>query len=147
MNNSIYTSSFKDHIKNYVELKQAIGYKFNTEAHHLKRFDNFIGERYPEASFLTKEIVLEWCRKKTYEAQQNQCTRTSLIRQFGIYLDSIGVKAYILPKGYYPVSEQYIPYIYVAEWDRVNTLAFRRTLEYFVTQSYIASHGISARLS
>lgn len=32
MNNPIYTSSFKDHIKSYVELKQAIGYKFNTEA-------------------------------------------------------------------------------------------------------------------
>ncbi len=115
MNNPIYTSSFKDHIQGYVEIKQAIGYKFNTEAHHLKRFDNFILERYPEASFLTKEIVLEWCRKKTYEAQQNQCARASVIRQFGIYLDSIGAKAYILPKGYYPAAGQYTPYIYTTE--------------------------------
>ena len=115
MNNPVYTSFFKNHIKSYVELKQAIGYKFNTEAHHLKRFDKFILERYPEAVLLTKEIVLEWCRKKTYEAQENQCARASLIRQFGKYLDSIGVKAYILPKGYYPTAQQYTPYIYTTE--------------------------------
>lgn len=115
MNNPIYTSSFKDHLKSYVELKQAIGYKFKTEANHLKRFDNFILERYSEAALLTKEIVLEWCRKKTYESQENQCARASLIRQFGTYLDSIGVKAYILPKGYYPAAQQYTPYIYTTE--------------------------------
>jgi integrase/recombinase XerD len=115
MNNPIYTSPFKDHIKSYVELKQAIGYKFKVQAQHLKFFDNFIVEQYPEATLLTKEIVLEWCRKKTYETQKNQCFRASCIRQFGKYLDSIGVKAYILPKGYYPTAKQYTPYIYTTE--------------------------------
>ena len=65
MNNPIYTSSFKDHIQGYVELKQAIGYKFNTEAHHLKRFDNFILERYPEASFLNGVVKKPMKLKKT----------------------------------------------------------------------------------
>ena len=72
-------------------------------------------EKYPNATALTKEIVLDWCSKKTYEAQANQCSRASIIRQFGKYLDSIGVKAYILPKGYYPIEKQYIPYIYTID--------------------------------
>ena len=55
---------------------------------------------------------MEWCRKKTYEVQSNQRLRASRIRRFGEYLDSIGVKAYILPNGYFPVAEQYVPYIY-----------------------------------
>lgn len=112
MTNPIYTGPLKDHLQHYVDLKRAIGYKFNEEASHLKRFDIFILEKYPEVTGLTKEIVLDWCSKKTYEAQANQNHRTSLIRKFGEYLDSIGVKAYILPKKYYPAPNQYTPYIY-----------------------------------
>lgn len=115
MNKIIYKGPFKDHIENYVKLKQAVGYKYDAEASHLKRFDRFTLEKYPEIIVLTKEIVLDWCTKKPYEAQANQLGRASIIRQFGKYLDSIGVKAYIIPKGYYPAEKRYIPYIYTVE--------------------------------
>jgi len=115
MREIIYEGPFKDHIKNHIELKRAVGYKYDTEAGHLKRFDRFTMEKYPYATVLTKEIVLDWCSKKTYEAQANQCSRASVIRQFGKYLDSIGVEAYIIPKGYYPTEEQYTPHIYTAD--------------------------------
>jgi len=115
MNNPIYKGPFKEHIQNHVDLKQAIGYKFHAEADHLRRFDTFTLEKYPKASVLTKEIVLDWCKKIDYEARANQLSRTSIIRQFGKYLDSIGVQAYIIPKGYYPKEKQYIPYIYTVD--------------------------------
>ena len=115
MREIIYEGPFSVHIKNHVELKQAVGYKYETDARHLKRFDKFTLEKYPYATGLTKEIVLDWCSKKTYEAQANQCSRASIIRQFGKYLDSIGVKAYIIPKGYYPTEAQYIPHIYTVD--------------------------------
>ena len=115
MNNITYIGPFKDHIHNYVKLKQAVGYKFETDASHLKRFDRFTLEKYPETTVLTKEIVLDWCSKKTYEAQANQCSRASNIRQFGKYLDSIGVNAYIIPKAYFPTEKQYMPYIYTID--------------------------------
>lgn len=115
MNEIIYEGPFKEHLKNHVELKQAVGYKYKTEADHLKRFDRFTIEKYPNETDLTKEIALDWCNKKTYEAQANQCSRASIIRQFAVYLDSIGVKAYIIPKGYYPTEEQYLPYIFSAD--------------------------------
>lgn len=112
MNNIIYIGPFKDHLQNHVKLKQAIGYKYDIDANHLKRFDQFTFEKYPNAKILTKEIVLDWCRKKSYEAQENQCSRASILRQFAKYLDSIGVTAYILPKGYYPAGKKYMPHIY-----------------------------------
>lgn len=115
MSEIIYEGPFKNHIKNHVELKRAVGYKYDTDAAHLKRFDRFTLEKYPYATVLTKEIVLDWCSKKTYEAQANQCSRASVIRQFGKYLDSIGVEVYIIPKGYYPTEEQYTPHIYSAD--------------------------------
>jgi len=115
MSKIIYEGPFKEHIKNHVELKRAVGYKYEADAGHLKRFDRFTMEKYPHATVLTKEIVLDWCSKKLYEAQANQCARASIIRQFGKYLDSIGAEAYIIPKGYYPTGEQYMPHIYTTD--------------------------------
>jgi integrase/recombinase XerD len=115
MNNYSYKGPFAEHIRSHVQLKQAIGYKYDTEARHLLRFSNFTYRRYPNAIVLTKEIVLEWCSKKKHETQSNQCARSSVIRQFAMYMDSIGEKAYIIHKGYYSKGEQYVPYIYTEE--------------------------------
>lgn len=100
-----YKGPFAEHIRSHVQLKQAVGYKYDVEARHLLRFSDFTYHKYPEVTRLTKEIVLEWCSKKEYEAQANQCTRAPIIRQFAVYMDSIGEKAYIIPKGYYPEEE------------------------------------------
>lgn len=110
-----YTGPFKKHIADFIELKRAIGYKYDTEAECMHRFDRFTRENYPKAQELNKEIVLAWCSKKPYEAQANQSSRVSIIRQFSLYLDSIGMKAYVLPKRYYPSERQYIPYIYTVD--------------------------------
>ena len=59
--------------------------------------------------------MLNWCRKKSYEAQANQCARASILRQFAKHLDSIGVEAYVIPKGFYPSEQRYIPYIYTQD--------------------------------
>ena len=115
MKNNIYIGPFKNHLQNHIELKQALGYKYDTEARHLQCFDQFTLKNYPNATALTKEMVFEWCSKRTYEAQANQLSRASIIRQFGKYLDSIGLKAYIIPNGYYPSEKKYIPYIYTAD--------------------------------
>ena len=112
MNNITYVGPFKEDLKNYIEIKQAMGYKYYAEASHLGRFDIFTSTKYPDAKILTKEIVLDWCAKKAYEAQANQSSRASILREFAKYINSLGVSAYILPKGYYPAPKQYIPYIY-----------------------------------
>ncbi len=41
MREIIYEGPFKDHIKNHVELKRAVGYKYDTDAGNLRRFDRF----------------------------------------------------------------------------------------------------------
>ncbi len=115
MNPISFVGPFKEHIQNHIDLKQSLGYKYVTEAVHLKRFDLFTAENYYSATTLTKEIVLNWCSKKSYEAQENQCSRASMIRQFSLYLDNIGVKAYIMPKNYYPSGSQYVPHIFSVE--------------------------------
>lgn len=112
MGNYLFKGPFAGYMESHISLKQAVGYKYETEARHLLRFSAFTAENYPDASALTKEIVLNWCSKKSYEAQANQCTRASILRQLAIYMENTGALAYVVPKGYYPTEEQYIPHIY-----------------------------------
>lgn len=115
MSDYLFKGPFSGHIENHLMLKKAVGYKYDTEARHLARFSVFTAEKYPEATTLTKEIVLDWCSKKSYEAQANQCTRASILRQLAIYMEGMEIDAYILPKGYYPTEKQYVPYIYTED--------------------------------
>lgn len=112
MNKYTYYGPFKTYIKDFIELKQAIGYKYFAEAAHLKRFDSFTIEKYSSANTLTKNIVMDWCTKKSYEKQENLCARASMIRQFALYINNLGVYAYIIPKNYFKSGERYVPHIY-----------------------------------
>jgi integrase/recombinase XerD len=112
MNKYIYYGPFKTYIKDFVELKQAIGYKYFAEEAHLKRFDTFTLDKYSLANELTKEIVMDWCIKKSYEKQENLCSRASIIRQFAMFIDNVGANAYIIPKNHFRSGERYVPYIY-----------------------------------
>ena len=124
MNNPIYYGPFKDTIRDFIDLKQSLGYQYTAEAKHLRRFDTFTVDHYPEADFLSKEIVMQWCSKKSYEKQNNLCSRASMIRQFAYYLDSIDLKPYIIPRGYFKEGESYIPYIFT---ENELSLFFRET--------------------
>lgn len=42
MNKNIYRGPFKDYLQSYIELKRAVGYKFDTEESNLERFDRFM---------------------------------------------------------------------------------------------------------
>lgn len=115
MCDSIFKGPFAKHIESHIKLKQAIGYKYEAERAHLLRFSAFTEEKYPGATKLTKEIILDWCSKKSYESQSNQSARASIVRQLAIYMEGIEADAYVLPKGYYPGEKQYVPYIYTKE--------------------------------
>lgn len=112
MNKYTYCGPFKNYIKDFIELKQAVGYKYFAEAAHLKRFDTFTCEKHSSANALTKEIVMEWCAKKAYEKQANLCARASITRQLAIYIDNLGVNAYVIPKNHFKSGEKYVPHIY-----------------------------------
>ena len=84
MNKFEYDGPFKGDLQSHIELKQAMGYKYESEARQLKRFDQFTLQKYPLAASLSREIVLDWCSRQPHETQANQCTRASILRQFRV---------------------------------------------------------------
>jgi len=110
-----YTGPFGKHIANHIALKQALGFRYETEASHLKRFDEFTQTFYPQSTKLTREMVLAWCERKKLETQASQNGRASILRQFSTHLKNCGVSAYVLPKGYYPKEPRYTPHIFTQD--------------------------------
>lgn len=115
MCNHFFIGPFAEHIENHVKLKRAVGYKYRSQAEHLLLFSKYTAKKHPNSKTLTKEIVLEWCSKKNYETSANQRSRVSVIRQLSVYMNNLGMDAYILPKGYCPKGKQYVPYIYTED--------------------------------
>lgn len=115
MGDPVFTGPFHKEMKDFIFLKRAVGYKYLTEAGILKRFDAFLEQNYPSVTILTKETVTGWCAKTPYETAANQCSRSSVIRQFAKYLDGLGREAWVLPNNYYPAGQQYVPHIYTPD--------------------------------
>jgi integrase/recombinase XerD len=112
LSNTVFISPFHKEIKEFIALKRAIGYKYLTEAGILRRFDSFLSDNYHTLDSLTKEAITRWCARTSHETAANQCSRSSVIRQFCKYMDGIGRDAWIMPKNYYPTGMKYVPHIY-----------------------------------
>ncbi|MGC6175108.1 tyrosine-type recombinase/integrase [Lacrimispora sp. 38-1] len=115
MSNSVFMGPFKKEMEDFISLKRAVGYKYNTEPGILKRFDTYLVMNYPSTGILTKEAITGWCAKTMHETPANHCSRSSVVRQFAKYLDSISVQVWILPNNYYPSGQQYVPHIYTPD--------------------------------
>jgi integrase len=107
-----YTSIFSRHITGLISRKQSTGYKYQTEAAMLKRFDIFCNEYYPAAQVLDKDIVLHWSKQRPGEHPTTLQGRVTPVRELAKYMNNNGQRAFILPKGMLPEIPHYLPYIY-----------------------------------
>lgn len=112
---SEFCSFLADEMREFVELKHAVGYSYVTGEQTLLRIDRFLMETYPASGYLSQEIAFRWCEKRPYEKETTRALRASIIRQFAAYLESTGTKAYVLPKNLFPCRNQYVPYIFSAD--------------------------------
>ncbi len=112
MNNLEYNSVFKIEFLDLVELKRALGFKYEAEAKAFKRIDTFFIEIKLTNKCITKEICDIWCKKRSYESHANHSHRISQLRVFCKHIDSVGFPTYIPPKGITKHAPRYNAHIY-----------------------------------
>lgn len=112
MSNPIYTSIFKNEFRELVELKRALGFKYEAEAQAFKRIDTFFNEIGLENKSITKEVSDKWCKKRSYESHANHARRISNLRIFCKHVSSIGLPTFIPPKGMVKHPPKYDAHIY-----------------------------------
>jgi integrase len=110
MNNG-HRSIYGLHIKQFIEMKRSLGYKYQTGAIILNQIDTLAAERVEISLGITKEFAEVWGKKKFYESDSYQYSRIGFLAQFSSYLDDLGIQSYIPKLPPFPQST-FIPYIY-----------------------------------
>ena len=107
-----YSSPLKEYIQGMILQKRSLGYKFDSSPRLLYKFDQFCLTYGCTEPVLSKELVLIWSQKRPNEAYATVQHRVGIIRHLALYMNRIGVNAYVLPKNITSKGPAYIPYIF-----------------------------------
>jgi integrase len=115
-----YVGVFAELLANFVAFKRSLGFKYETEADELYRFSKFSTTFQMSEPILTKDLVQAWCAKRPNEGYRNNHRRAYHVRQFALYLNSVGYQAYIAPPNTNTHHYTLIPYIFThSEIERI----------------------------
>lgn len=109
--NKSYNSIYGIHIKQFIDIKRALGFKFKTGAFILTKIDRLAEERAETSIGITKEFAENWGKKQPNESDSYRYARISFLAQFSSYLIDLEIQSYI-PKLPPPQQSTFIPYIY-----------------------------------
>ncbi len=108
-----FNSVFASYIRDYLELKDAIGKKTVLPGNTLRQFDRYCCSIEVKEPSLTDELVNNWLMTKAGEKNYTHSTRISVLQCFSKYLSSVGVNTSWVPiPGYANRPKRYVPYIF-----------------------------------
>lgn len=108
-----YNSIFAGLIKDYITSRREAGFVYDNPAYWLYRFDQFCSDAKLSEVTVTKSLYQAWATKSDSETKRTQNNRLQALRNFCIYLNTMGITAYvpcILPR-----PEKVIPYLMTDE--------------------------------
>lgn len=112
----IFQSILGPLIENFIQEKQACGYKYTTETDSLWRLDRFLCQEELRSLELPRALVQRWIEKDPNEAPGTQRERIGLLRRFGIFLIHQGYPAYLPDIRSTPKREFFfVPHIFSHE--------------------------------
>jgi integrase/recombinase XerD len=109
--NRYYNSIYGRHIKQFIEMKRKLGFKFTTSAKILSLFDRVAEKSGEMEPGITRELAKRWSKKKPNESERYQYNRVRLVAQLSLYLCDLGIESHIPKLPPYPHGT-FIPYIY-----------------------------------
>jgi integrase/recombinase XerD len=108
-------SLFTSYIEEMLEFKVSLGYQRRTYEGFLRDFSRFCRENYPQEDSLTMELVYAWAIRRPTESQSGFRRRLSPLREFGKYLNAIGIESYVIPSNFSGGRSSFIPYLFTDE--------------------------------
>lgn len=102
-----YQSCFAPYIKQFLQEKRSIGFIYETEEWKLKHFDDFCAKESITQPYLSRELIKKWGTLRDGEVLSTCSARTSIIRQFALFMTSLGEEAYI-PSNFYKCEKRLV---------------------------------------
>ena len=104
-----------EYTSDYLEYRKSIGLDDRNPKYLITIFSQYLKDKYPQETHLTKEMTMPWCVRKDSEKSYSYRGRMSVLRQFTFFLFGLGVSDFILDTSFLPKTETYIPYIFKDE--------------------------------
>jgi len=104
---------YAPYIRQFIELKRGLGFKYVTEEFIYLRFDQFTVERGETEIGISKELADKWCERWRNESDSYRFHRCLCLSQLSSYLCKLGIRSYIprIPR----IQSTFIPYIFSKE--------------------------------
>ena len=106
---------FAETANSFIQYKHSCGYNYENEPKCLARFCRFAEARQVASVEISRELAEAWISPHDGEAPKSRSHRITCIRQFALYLDSLGYDAYILPEQKGGYERSFVPYIFTHE--------------------------------
>lgn len=108
-------SLFTPYIEEMLEFKVSLGYQRSTYEGFLRDFSRFCRGNYPQENRLTMDLVHAWAIMRPTESQSGFRRRLAPLREFGKYLNAIGIESYVIPSNFSGGKSSFLPYIFTDE--------------------------------
>jgi integrase/recombinase XerD len=105
-------SLFSPLIDEMITFKTSLGFSRHTYEGFLNDFSRFCLLNYPGEGSLTKELALSWGMIRPTETRSGFRRRLCALREFGKYLNAIGINSYVIPTDFSTGGTSFTPYIF-----------------------------------
>ena len=111
----VMTGVFSETANAFIQYKRDCGLKYDNEPKCLSRFCRFAEEYGVTSVEISRELAEAWAAPREGEAVKSRSHRITCVRQFALYLDSMGYHAYLLPEQKGIHSSSFVPYVFTHE--------------------------------
>ncbi len=110
MNKNQAWGIYAPYIRDFIDMKRSLGFKYEKPERILLGFDRFTRERGETEIGISKELADKWCEPRNNESDRYRYYRCVCISQFSSYLCNLGIRSYVprLPR----IQSTFTPYIY-----------------------------------
>lgn len=91
----VFKSALGPLMEQFVQERRATGYRYDSGAYLLERFDRFLVREAPQDQTLSRAATRKWLAKGPHESGHTQQSRFSVVRQFAQFLCRLGHPAYV----------------------------------------------------
>lgn len=105
-----FSSGFATHIEAMLQWRTALGHSRSALAYPMMSFDRYCLAHPSGEQSLTRELVTSWCQEGT--RTQWPAYKGHAIREFGKYLQLVGVEAFVLPAQWIRPPVRNLPHIF-----------------------------------
>jgi integrase len=107
-----YRSIYAPYFKQFIEMKQSLGYVPLRTAWIFLELDRFFLDRNVMALGITREQVDQWRATRINDAPSTLYTKYSVLSQFSRFMCRVGYNSYIPRMPVNPAKNSFIPYIF-----------------------------------